>query len=118
VDAQHVRGRRREGVAGEHEDGVALLDEPAGLQALFARGRAVTPGGEICDPSRTVPRGLLGGTAFLIALYCSVQLVSQGVLGPSVVQYGGAPLVAVRDVRGTPRVDLGMHPVSSDVEGD
>jgi len=30
----------------------------------------------------------------------------------------GAPLVAVRDVNGTPRVDLGMYPVSSDVEAD
>ncbi|HSW44967.1 MAG TPA: S8 family serine peptidase, partial [Phycisphaerae bacterium] len=28
----------------------------------------------------------------------------------------GAPLVAAREVRGTPRVDLGMYPVSSDVD--
>jgi len=58
---------------------------------------AVTPGGEIRDPSRTVPRGLLGGTAFLIVLYCAVQLVSQGVLGPSLDQHGGAPLAAVAE---------------------
>jgi len=58
---------------------------------------AVTPGGEIRDPSRTVPRGLLGATAFLIALYCSVQLVSQGVLGPSIAQHGAAPLAAVAE---------------------
>jgi amino acid transporter len=57
----------------------------------------VTPGGEIRDPSRTVPRGLLGGTAFLIALYCAVQLISQGVLGPSIDQHGGAPLAAVAE---------------------
>ncbi len=58
---------------------------------------AVTPGGEIRDPSRTVPRGLLGATAFLIALYCAVQLVSQGVLGPAIGQHGGAPLAAVAE---------------------
>jgi len=58
---------------------------------------AVTPGGEIRDPSRTVPRGLLGATAFLIALYCSVQLVSQGVLGPAIDRSGGAPLAAVAE---------------------
>jgi amino acid transporter len=58
---------------------------------------AVTPGGEIRDPSRTVPRGLLGATAFLIALYCSVQIVSQGVLGPAIDQHGGAPLAAVAE---------------------
>jgi amino acid transporter len=58
---------------------------------------AVTPGGEIRDPSRTVPRGLLGGTAFLIALYCSIQVVSQGVLGPAIGQQSGAPLAAVAE---------------------
>ena len=58
---------------------------------------AVTPGGEIRNPARTVPRGLLGGTAFLIALYCSVQLVSQGVLGPALDGQGGAPLAAVAE---------------------
>jgi amino acid transporter len=58
---------------------------------------AVTPGGEIRDPPRTVPRGLLGATAFLVFLYCAVQLVSQGVLGPSLDQHGGAPLAAVAE---------------------
>jgi amino acid transporter len=58
---------------------------------------AVSPGGEIRDPSRTIPRGLLGGTAFLILLYLSVQVVSQGVLGPGVAQHGPAPLAEVAD---------------------
>jgi amino acid transporter len=58
---------------------------------------AVTPGGEIRSPSRTVPRGLLGAAAFLIALYCAVQLVSQGVLGPALDEQGGAPLAAVAE---------------------
>lgn len=56
---------------------------------------AVTPSGEIQDPARTVPRGLLGGAAFLIALYCAVQFVSQGVLGPALDEHGAAPLAAV-----------------------
>jgi amino acid transporter len=58
---------------------------------------AVSPGGEIRDPSRTIPRGLLGGTAFLILLYVSVQMVSQGVLGPGVSQNGPAPLASVAE---------------------
>jgi len=58
---------------------------------------AVTPSGEIRDPARTIPRGLLGGTAFLILLYISVQLVSQGVLGPGVAQHGQAPLADVAE---------------------
>jgi amino acid transporter len=72
----------------------------ASLMLFFAFSGAecaVTPGGEIRDPSRTVPRGLLGATAFLIALYCAVQLVSQGVLGPDIAQSGGAPLAAVAE---------------------
>lgn len=56
---------------------------------------AVTPGGEIRDPARTIPRGLLGGTAVLIVLYASVQLMTQGVLGAGITQHADAPLAAV-----------------------
>ena len=56
---------------------------------------AVSPSGEIVDPDRTVPRGLLGGTAFVVLLYVSVQLVSQGVLGPGLAGHGQAPLAEV-----------------------
>jgi APA family basic amino acid/polyamine antiporter len=55
---------------------------------------AVTPGGEIRDPARTIPRGLLGGTAVLIVLYAAVQVTTQGVLGPGITQHGDAPLAA------------------------
>ncbi len=58
---------------------------------------AVTPGGEIRDPARTIPRGLLGGTLFLILLYTSVQLMTQGVLGPAIAQHAGAPLAAAAE---------------------
>jgi len=58
---------------------------------------AMTPSGEIRDPSRTVPRGLLGGTAFLIAFYVSVQVVTQGVLGPAISRQAAAPLAAVAE---------------------
>jgi basic amino acid/polyamine antiporter, APA family len=56
---------------------------------------AVTPSGEIVNPRRTVPRGLLGGTAFLILLYVSVQVVSQGVLGTGLAGHAQAPLADV-----------------------
>jgi basic amino acid/polyamine antiporter, APA family len=56
---------------------------------------ALTPSGEIRDPARTVPRGLLGGTALLIVLYISVQLVSQGVLGQALTEHTEAPLASV-----------------------
>lgn len=42
---------------------------------------AIVPGGELKDPSRTVPRGILLGLGGVTLLYMSVQLVAQGVLG-------------------------------------
>ncbi|MCX6538520.1 MAG: amino acid permease [Acidobacteria bacterium] len=56
---------------------------------------ALTPSGEIRDPARTIPRGILGGTAALILIYVSVQVVSQGVLGAELAGTTDAPLAAV-----------------------
>jgi amino acid transporter len=56
---------------------------------------ALTPSGEIRDPARTIPRGIFGGTAALIGIYVSVQVVSQGVLGGSLAATTDAPLAAV-----------------------
>ena len=58
---------------------------------------AVTPGGEIRDPARTIPRGLLGGTAVLIVLYAAVQVMTQGVLGAGITQHADAPLAAAAE---------------------
>lgn len=44
---------------------------------------AIVPGGELRDPSRTVPRGILLGLGGVTVLYMSVQFVAQGVLGPA-----------------------------------
>jgi APA family basic amino acid/polyamine antiporter len=56
---------------------------------------ALTPSGEIRDPARAIPRGILGGTAALIAIYVSVQVVSQGILGADLARTTDAPLAAV-----------------------
>lgn len=56
---------------------------------------ALTPSGEIRDPARTVPRGLLGAAVALILLYVALQLTAQGVLGDSLVTETDAPLAAV-----------------------
>ncbi|MCE9600925.1 MAG: APC family permease [Gemmatimonadetes bacterium] len=44
---------------------------------------ALVPGGEIKDPSRTVPRGILLGLGGVTVLYLAIQLVAQGILGPA-----------------------------------
>jgi amino acid transporter len=58
---------------------------------------AVTPGGEIRDPARTVPRAILGGLALVTVLYVAIQLVAQGVLGDRLAQETAAPLGALAE---------------------
>jgi len=51
--------------------------------------------GELKNPQRTVPLGiLLGGTVVLI-VYLSIQTVTQGVLGQEIAAFKDAPLAAV-----------------------
>ena len=65
---------------------------------IFMSGEgALSAGGEIREPARTVPRAMAGAAATLILIYTSLQVVSQGVLGPSLAQQGTTPLAAVAD---------------------
>ena len=54
---------------------------------------ALTPSGEIRDPSRTVPRSVLSALAVATSIYLAVQTVAQGTLGPELPLYKDAPLV-------------------------
>lgn len=56
---------------------------------------ALCTSGEIKNPSRTVPLGLLFGLVGILVLYVGLQLVSQGVLGAELANNTKAPLVAV-----------------------
>lgn len=51
--------------------------------------------GEIKNPARTVPLGLLLGLTGILALYVGLQTVSQGVLGAELANNTEAPLAAV-----------------------
>jgi amino acid transporter len=53
---------------------------------------AITPGGEVTDPARTVPRAVLLALALATTLYIAVQLVAQAALGPRLAQATAAPL--------------------------
>ena len=55
---------------------------------------ALSPSGEIKNPRRTVPLGLMAGAAGVIVIYLLVHLVAQGVLGPDLAKNEAAPLVA------------------------
>src|SRR5690349_21595559 len=56
---------------------------------------ALTPGAEIRDPARTVPRAVLGAVACIVGLYTALHLVSQGILGRGLAQESTAPLAGV-----------------------
>lgn len=53
---------------------------------------ALSASGEIKDPSRTVPRGLLIGLGGILMLYVGLQTVAQGVLGAELAANTEAPL--------------------------
>jgi basic amino acid/polyamine antiporter, APA family len=53
--------------------------------------------GEIKDPKRTVPRGILLGGITIFIIYILLQTVTQGVLGGQLGEYKDAPLAAVAE---------------------
>lgn len=90
-------------------DNLALGDAPTiknlgegALILFFAFGggaeSTLTATGEIRNPKRTIPRGLLLGAMVVFLIYLSIQVVSQGVLGDGLASQKEAPLVAVAQV--------------------
>ena len=55
-------------------------------------------GGEVSNPARTIPRGLMLGIGGIFLLYASVQTVAQGILGPALATNTEAPLAAAATV--------------------
>jgi basic amino acid/polyamine antiporter, APA family len=51
--------------------------------------------GELKNPQRTVPLGILLGGSIVLIVYLSLQTVTQGVLGAHISAYKDAPLAAV-----------------------
>ena len=56
---------------------------------------ALNTGGEVKNPQKTFPKGILISISFVILLYVSIQLVAQGILGASLSTYKEAPLAEV-----------------------
>jgi basic amino acid/polyamine antiporter, APA family len=57
----------------------------------------LTSSGEVSNPARTVPRAVLLGLSTVALLYAGLQVVSQGVLGPTLATITDAPLGAVAE---------------------
>lgn len=70
----------------------------ASLLLFFAFGggeAALSVSGEIKNPRRVIPLGILLGMSAVILLYMIIQTVSQGILGNNLVNHKDAPLAAV-----------------------
>jgi len=65
--------------------------------AFMGMESAVTPGGEIREPARTIPRSILLALVLITALYIALQVVAQGVLGPVLADRPDAPLAATAE---------------------
>jgi len=57
---------------------------------------ALAPSGELRDPARVVPGAALVGVGIVVVLYVSLQIASQGILGPA-LSGNDAPLSAVAE---------------------
>lgn len=53
------------------------------LFAFLGIEAALVPSGEVIDPVRTVPRAIFGAMGAVTVLYLLIQIVAQGLLGPS-----------------------------------
>jgi len=91
-----------------NRDYLVIVDWPglrdlgaATLVLFFAFGGAETAlnsSGEIRDPVKTIPRGLLLGVGGIFILYVALQLVAQGTLGPELANNSQAPLAAAATI--------------------
>jgi len=68
--------------------------------AFIGSESALSTGGEIKNPKKTVPAGILLGIGGSILIYILIQAVSQGVLGSDLAKYRDAPLaeLAIRTI--------------------
>src|SRR5262249_54902309 len=53
---------------------------------------ALVPSGEVRNPTRAVPRAVFAALAITTTFYLLIQIVAQGLLGPSLTTYATAPL--------------------------
>ncbi|HVX40393.1 MAG TPA: APC family permease [Gemmatimonadaceae bacterium] len=81
------------GLAAVHAPNLAVTQAPSGGQlarasavlifAFLGVESALVPSGEVHEPSRTVPRAIFIAMLAVTVLYLAVQIVTQGILGPS-----------------------------------
>ena len=80
VGGLHIQPHFLTGAAPKADIGRALL---LGIFAFMGMETALGVSGEVKNPRRNVPLGLLGALAAVAVLYMAIQLVCEGLLGPA-----------------------------------
>ncbi len=68
------------------------------IYAFMGLETQVSNSGEMKNPKRTVPLGIFLGVTCVLILYISIQLVTQGVLGDTILDHKDSPLAAVAGI--------------------
>lgn len=63
--------------------------------AFVGAETALNVGGEIKNPRKTIPGGILLSILIVVILYVLIQMTVQGILGASITEYRNAPLAEV-----------------------
>jgi amino acid transporter len=81
----------------EHLPSISIFGNTALILFFAFAGfeTALGASGEIKNPQRTIPWGILIGGGSVIIIYLLLQIVTQGVLGPRMLSVKDAPLAAV-----------------------
>jgi APA family basic amino acid/polyamine antiporter len=86
LNPEHLRWPAMPAASAVGETAIVLIFAFVGLEI------ALVPSGEVREPTRTVPRALFSALAITTTLYLLIQMVAQGLLGPSISTYAAAPL--------------------------
>jgi amino acid transporter len=83
----------------EHLPSLKSFDDTALILFFAFAGfeTSLNVSGEIKDPGRTVPRGILWGGIIVLLIYVLLQTIVQGVLGGHANEFKDAPLAAVAE---------------------
>lgn len=65
------------------------------LFAFVGAETALNVGGEIKNPRKTIPRGIVLSISIVVILYIAIQITAQGVLGADLLNFRSAPLAEV-----------------------
>ena len=81
--------------------------------ALAGFESSLSVSGEIKDPKRTVPRGILLGGLAMFSIYVLIQIITQGVLGAEMSTYKDTPLAGIAGrIAGTTGVTIMLFAAS------